>query len=431
MKSIENKLEKYLGLQKSIQQKNEDAINKALNTVLIQNGPIHINCPFNEPLYDMVDELSVNPKEIAVGVPEVIEEDLTPFIKIWNSAKRKLILVGVQAPNTVEQQYLDVLANDESVIVLTETTSNCHHKQFFPSIDKLIAPLNSSEFEALQPDLIITFGGLIVSKKIKQFLREYKSKHHWHIGENTANDTFFVLNKVFKMPINHFFSTFLNRVEAVSSNYQPYWQEKMNLRREKHKDYLKEIPFSDFKVFDYILKSIPNNSLFQVSNSSAIRYIQLFDVNKTLQVFCNRGTSGIDGSTSTAIGTASVVEKQTVFVTGDLSFFYDSNALWNQYIPKSFRIILINNSGGGIFRILPGHKNTPNFDAFFETKHNLNAKALCEMYGFNYEHTQNEDELETALVSFYSESDEPKLLEIFTPSEKNDDILLQYFKYIK
>ncbi|MCK5401460.1 MAG: 2-succinyl-5-enolpyruvyl-6-hydroxy-3-cyclohexene-1-carboxylate synthase, partial [Flavobacteriaceae bacterium] len=192
-------------------------------------------------------------------------------------------------------------------------------------------------------------------------------------------------------------------------------------------NYLQEIPFSDLKVFEIILKNIPNNNTLQLGNSSAVRYAQLFDLNKTLKVFCNRGTSGIDGSTSTAIGAASVIDEQTIFITGDLSFFYDSNALWNNYIPNNFRIIVINNGGGGIFRILPGDKNTENFDTYFETKHHLKAKHLCDMYGFKYESASNETELESALSMFYSNDERPKLLEIFTPRTINDEILLNYF----
>jgi len=171
--------------------------------------------------------------------------------------------------------------------------------------------------------------------------------------------------------------------------------------------------------------------VLQLSNSSTIRYAQLFNIDSTIEVYCNRGTSGIDGSTSTAIGFASVSVKQTTLITGDLSFFYDSNALWNNYIPNNFRIIVINNQGGGIFRILPGQKNTDNFDTYFETTHHLNASHLCKMYNFEYHCALNEDELAEELSGFYSESSQPKLLEIFTPKNLNDEILLKYFEFIK
>jgi len=431
IKSIENKLEKYIGLQQNIQQQNEVEINKALNTSLIQSGPVHINIPFEEPLYDRVEALSVTPEVIEPLIPEILNEDYNEFAKLWNKAKLKLILVGVSYPNRIEQQFLNELAKDDSVIVLTETTSNLHQESFFPSIDKLIAPLTDIELQVLKPDLLLTFGGLVVSKKVKRFLRDYQPKEHWHVGETRANDTFYVLNKHFRMSENHFFSHFLKYTKVTESTYNKYWQSVMLKRRIKHENYIKQIPFSDFKVFAVLLKNMPNNILLQVGNSSAIRYLQLFDINKTLEVFCNRGTSGIDGSTSTAIGASVVSNKQTVFITGDLSFFYDSNALWNNYIPKNFRIIIINNAGGGIFRILPGHKNTENFDTYFETKHHLNASHLCEMFGFEYLKANNEESLVTSLQDFYVKSSAPKLLEIFTPSEINDSILLDYFKAIK
>jgi len=156
----------------------------------------------------------------------------------------------------------------------------------------------------------------------------------------------------------------------------------------------------------------------------------LFDVNKTLRVFCNRGTSGIDGSTSTAIGAAFSVKENTVFITGDISFFYDSNALWNNYIPSNFRIIIINNGGGGIFRFIPGPKESNALD-YFETPHNLTAEHLCKMHNFEYFIVNNEAELDEQLSNFYEESKLPKLLEIFTPREENDQILKAYFNNLK
>lgn len=171
--------------------------------------------------------------------------------------------------------------------------------------------------------------------------------------------------------------------------------------------------------------------MLQLSNSSTIRYAQLFPQKESITVFCNRGTSGIDGSTSTAIGASMVVNRPTVFVTGDLSFFYDSNALWNRYTPSDFRIIIINNAGGGIFRILPGPKNTPVFDSYFETVHNLSANHLCEMYGWDYKRATDENSLHLSLSTFYSTGDKPKVLEVFTPRLENDEILLKYFSFLR
>jgi len=172
---------------------------------------------------------------------------------------------------------------------------------------------------------------------------------------------------------------------------------------------------------------LPKNIQLQLSNSSVIRYSQLFDWDKSIEVFCNRGTSGIDGSTSTAIGAAYITNRQTIFVTGDISFLYDSNALWNNYIKNNFRIILINNSGGGIFRLIPGPKSTNVFD-FFESPHHLNAKHLARMYGLEYNSAVNETELDLCFSSFYDNIKIPKLLEIFTPPSDNELVLKKYFE---
>ena len=434
LKSLENKLERLFGLQQGIQKQNESDINEAINTAIYKKGPVHINVPFDEPLYEMVDKLSVNPKteDVVVKSKKIDDRLLNDLVDQWYNATKKMVVVGVNTPNSIEQKWLDELAEDESVIVFTETTSNIHHPDFFPSIDKIIAPLTDKEFKDLQPDILVTFGGMIVSKKIKAFLRQYKPKYHWHIDERKANDTFFCLDYHLKTSPNQFFSDFFERVSHVTkSDYHEFWKSVKKHRSSKHKAYLETIPFSDLKVFGTVLKAIPKHTILQLANSATVRYAQLFSLSKTLEIYCNRGTSGIDGSTSTALGFAVVSKKQTTFITGDLSFFYDSNALWNNYIPKSFRIIVINNGGGGIFRILPGQKNTKNFDTFFETKHNLSAKQLCEMYNFEYLSANSSDNLSVGLNGFFEASKYPKLLEIFTPSTINDEVLLNYFKFIK
>jgi 2-succinyl-5-enolpyruvyl-6-hydroxy-3-cyclohexene-1-carboxylate synthase len=166
----------------------------------------------------------------------------------------------------------------------------------------------------------------------------------------------------------------------------------------------------------------------QISNSSAIRYAQLIAINPSIEVFCNRGTSGIDGSTSTAIGAAVGQTKQTTLITGDIGFLYDSNALWNSYIPNNFKIILINNGGGGIFRILPGHQETTVFNTFFETSHQLTAQHLANMYGLDYLAANNQETLDFSLKKLFDQNEKPAILEIFTQTTLNDAILLQFFK---
>ncbi|ETN95324.1 2-succinyl-5-enolpyruvyl-6-hydroxy-3-cyclohexene-1-carboxylate synthase [Zhouia amylolytica] len=424
-------------LQNGIQHYNSFEVNKAINIAIGKKGPVHINVPFEEPLYQMIERptVAINPDHLKDENFDSDNEELSAYVDIWNASERKMILVGVNPPNAIEQRLLNILGKDDSVIVFTETTSNLSHEKFFPGIDKIIAPIekdvNSEQlFAELRPDVLLTFGGMVVSKKIKAFLRKYQPNHHWHVDTKKAYDTFKCLGKHFETTPNEFLESFLPQTKSVESEYHPHWFKVQNYRRKKHKEYLSEIPFTDFKAFDQLLTAIPDNYQLQLSNSSTIRYAQLFEINERTTVFCNRGTSGIDGSTSTAIGAATVSDEPTLLISGDLSFFYDSNALWNNYIKNTFRIIVINNSGGGIFRILPGHKNTDNFDTYFETKHNLQADHLCEMYGFEYLKAENASEVEEGLSTFFNSSDKPKLLEIFTPRQLNDEVLLKYFEFL-
>ncbi|KAF2337171.1 2-succinyl-5-enolpyruvyl-6-hydroxy-3-cyclohexene-1-carboxylic-acid synthase [Flavobacterium daemonense] len=410
---------------------NDLKINKAIETAILQRGPVHINAPFEEPLYETVETLSVQPKITILEekVPTKIIDNSEETASIWNSAKRKLILIGgINEVNSIEQEILENFANDPSIVVLTETTSNLHHSSFINSIDTLITPFDDSDFKELEAEVLITFGGMIVSKRIKAFLRKYKPAHHWHIDTLRAYDTFNALSKHFVMEPNDFFKDLLPKTEFVASNYFKKIDKIYSLRNKRKEEYLKKIPFSDFKVFEKIIKSLPKNSQLQISNSSAIRYAQLIDIDDSIEVFCNRGTSGIDGSTSTAIGAAVANEKQNIFVTGDISFLYDSNALWNSYIPKNFKIILINNGGGGIFRILPGHEEKPVFNTYFETSHHLTAEHLAKMYKFRYLQASDNESLQKGISDLYFDDNSPVILEIFTPTAQNDVILKQYFK---
>ena len=311
---------------------------------------------------------------------------------------------------------------------MTESTSNLHHPNFITNIDTVITPFTQKDFLKLQPRILVTFGGMIVSKRIKAFLRLYKPKHHWHIDEHRAYDTFGILTKHFQVTPNQFFKQFLPFAKIVVSDYSTNFKSVRDVRQEKHKRYLSNIPFSDFKVFEKIIPSLPKHSQLQISNSSAIRYAQLFDIDSSIEVFCNRGTSGIDGCTSTAIGAAVGSENQTTLITGDIGFLYDSNALWNNYIPKDFKIILINNGGGGIFRILPGHQETDTFTTFFETSHCLTAEHLAKMYQLDYYTASDEKSLEDGLKCLYNQNEKPSILEVFTPTKENEKILLHYFK---
>lgn len=406
------------------------ALSKAFSLLRQVKGPIHINAPFNEPLYETV--ATINDFRFIAEESDLQDTiDYENLASQWNSAKKKMILVGVHSPNAALEILLDKVADDPSVLVFTETTSNLYNKRFVNSIDNLIFNLTEEEFTSLQPDILLTFGGMIVSKKIKKFLRDYSPKEHWHVNELRAFDTYQVLSKHLKIDSHSFFKHFCELVDYDNkSTYESTWTHYKQRIREKHNHYIKTAPYSDLKVFEQVLKVIPDFSEVQFSNSAIIRYSQLFEMNSTITVFCNRGTSGIDGSTSTALGAAYATQKPTTLITGDLSFFYDSNALWNNYIPSDVRIVIINNSGGGIFKIIPGPKKSTALK-YFETPHCLTAEHLCVMFGFEYSTAHNLKTLAEEVVGFYDKSGKPKVLEVFTPSDLNDLVLKEYINNLK
>lgn len=407
---------------------NDRLINDAINLAVQQSGPTHINVPFEEPLYETVNHLTVSPLIVKS------DSSIQPFVldaatlQIWNAATKKMILVGTLDPNSIEQEVLSKLANDPSVLVLTETTSNLHHENFLATIDTIITPFTETDFKNFQPELLLTFGGMVISKRIKSFLRTYQPTHHWHADTLRAYDTFGCLTRHFIVQPNVFFKQLLGLATSTSSDYQNIGLKIKEQRKINHNRYLATIPFCDFKVFEQINHLLPEDSQVQISNSSSIRYMQLFEWLPSIVMYCNRGTSGIDGSTSTAIGAAVGSKKPIILVTGDVSFFYDSNALWNNYIPADFKIILINNGGGGIFRILPGHEENEIFNTFFETSHCLTAESLAKMYRFKYRIASTETTLNQELTAFFEDNNQPQLLEIFTPTKENDSLLKNYFK---
>ncbi|EHO09206.1 2-succinyl-5-enolpyruvyl-6-hydroxy-3-cyclohexene-1-carboxylic-acid synthase [Myroides odoratimimus] len=425
----ENHIVYNANLTEEASNENDILINNAINTAIAQKGPVHINAPFEEPLYNTVEELTVTPTIINLETLPLQFKEFDQYIDSYKEATKKLILVGVNTPDALSQEMIDWLANDPSVIIMTETTSNLHHPHCVEHIDRIITTFSEEDFLTFQPDLLITFGGMVISKRIKAFLRKYKPAQHWHIDTLRHYDTYNALNKAVLDTPENFFQTIKENVEHyTTSNYYSWMQSIVTARLTKHESYLKTIPFSDLSVFETLFAKLPKGTQLQISNSSAIRYAQLIKIDASNPVYCNRGTSGIDGSTSTAIGAAVATQKPTLLITGDIGFLYDSNGLWNNYIPKDFKILLLNNGGGGIFRILPGHKETPVFNTYFETSHHHTAEHLAKMYNFKYQTATNKEELEQQCQLFFEDNNGPAILEVFTPTEVNNTVLSNYFR---
>ena len=420
-------------LQKSIQKNNEEIIEIAFNLSINKMQPVHLNVPMEEPLYEFNDFPSISVKVKKKTEKNLSLTDLENFYKEINKASKIMILIGVSDGNILSKKSIQKINSCSSIIVMKEHTSNVFNESFISNIDRLIGPIelqsnSDSVFDELSPEIIISLGGMIISKKIKSFLRNYKPRKHFHIGNNISKDSFYSGVEHINTTANKFFENIdLNKSD---SKYFEKWNQLDYSKLDLHNRYMKVINFSDLKVFEILTNWIPKKYNIQVANSTPIRYFQLFDLKNKNMMFANRGTSGIDGSTSTAIGSSVQNDSPVLLVTGDLSFFYDVNALWNKHIPKNFRIIIINNSGGGIFKILPGFKENNLFSEFIETQHNLSARLIAKMFNFNYTRVSTKFGLNLYLRTFFKNSKKPKILEIKTSSVKSTKILKEYFRYL-
>ena len=406
----------------------------AIETAFKRRGPVHINMPFDEPLYQIVEKEFPETGHIQTEFPDKIYDVafLEQFEQKWQAAKQKMILVGQHQPSEFLQLQLNKLAEDTSVIILTENIANVTNGKFINNIDQVIFSLDDNRLEDLKPDILITIGRNIVSKKIKQFLRQHQPQEHWHV-EKTAlpPDTFEALTQHFDTAPEMFLSQFLFLVKPVTSDYQQKWLDIKQKHKQIHQKFLQKTGFSDLKTFELISQNIPGGYMVQWSNSSTIRYAQLFDYKPDIIHFSNRGTSGIDGSTSTAAGAAYASGKPVLLVTGDISFLYDSNGLWHKYLPDNFKIILINNGGGEIFNFIPGPSQTGAINEFFATKHQYDAAKLAEMYHLGYQKVTNLDELQSGIQKLFATNKQAQLLEIDTKEVDNAGVLKAYFSNLK
>jgi 2-succinyl-5-enolpyruvyl-6-hydroxy-3-cyclohexene-1-carboxylate synthase len=396
------------------------------------SGPIHINVPLAESLYEEYQGAKgdSDARLIRRGrtSARLEKSELQHFVSKLNECTKILVLVGMGERNPDFQSQLEKFASYPAVTVLTETTSNLHSKNFIGCIDRLIMSFDDEDHSDFRPDLLITLGSHIISKKIKALLRSYDIQEHWHVDPDPQMiDTYTCLSVGVRCAPGAFFKQLNAVYEGVPSNYHQKWLLRDNEHQKTHNEYIDQVSFSDFQVVGRVLRKVPPGSNLQMGNSSVVRYIQLFDAKDNIQYSGNRGTSGIDGCTSTASGAATASQTPTTLISGDIAFFYDSNALWNENLPRWLKIIVINNGGGGIFRIIDGPASTPVLEKFFETKHHLRAKNLAAMYGLNYFHAENLAELDQGLENLYR-SDKCGILEVITPRIENDKVLKDYFK---
>jgi 2-succinyl-5-enolpyruvyl-6-hydroxy-3-cyclohexene-1-carboxylate synthase len=399
-------------------------------------GPVHINLPFAEPIYQQIESLAIpvnaNPFKPAEWV--LPENEMVGLAAIWNQSPAKLLIAGMMEPSDQLRVLLKKLAADDSVVILSETTSNLNECCTVACIDRVISTIQLEETRAFKPDLLVTFGGNVVSKMIKAFIRDHKPTRHWNIHPaDFKMDTYQSLTDPIKMEPAVFFNTLIDRITHQKSEYKSTWLDRAERSEIRHQKFLVNCEYSDLKVFEKLLQSIPEGSNLHLGNSTPVRYAQLFRATNNYRYNSNRGTSGIDGTVSTAAGAAWENGQPTTVITGDLGFLYDSNALLNHHLKGNLRIIIINNGGGGIFRFIPGPDSTDQLETYFETHHNWNAKYLAMNFDIPYYFACNMNELDQLLPQFYQdqENSRPAILEIRTPTRKNAELLRAYFNYLK
>jgi len=417
-------VKKSVGLPEIQNEEDEWYCNRLINEALLESnhhgrGPVHINIPISEPLFRTGGEEIPGVRMIerfqSFDSPN---ENTDKLISRLSAYDRCMLIVG-QMP---AYSFLDTAAGEalnKRFVIFTEHIGNLSHSVLaLRNIDTVLYALSVERRKELIPDLLITFGGDILSKRLKKFLRTYPPQAHWHISAGgEVVDLFGAVTTIIETEPY----SFLQKIAALPGKLKTYpsqWKILSDLIPEP------QFPYSEQAAIGAFLKRLPPKSVLHLGNSSPVRYAQLYSVPSGIDVFCNRGTSGIEGSLSTAVGYASASDKLNFIIIGDLSFFYDINALWNGYIRNNLRILLLNNGGGEIFYSLPGLTMTEQTRRFITGTHTTSAKSRAVESGFNYMPAHNNDELTEALIVFtqLEPTPQPLLLEVF--SDQKEDILL-------
>lgn len=402
----------------------KEALNKTKDLPM---GPVHINIPLREPFYPQVDEqypfdtTDLEPNLDLLQPTFKLREESVVQLKTQLKKYKKILLVpGQQRPDLKIKHLLKSIAANHQAIVITDAISNMSQDNTIKHHDIFL--INQSE--EMVPELIISFGKSIISKALKLFLRK-NNIAHWHIQpEGQVPDTFQNLNQIIRLNPESFLDFFKIEANKLDPTFENRWRKADEIVKNKLPALLDQAPFSELKTLDKVLKALPTYGKIHIANSMAVRNVNFLGLGgDDLEIICNRGTSGIDGSNSTAVGCTFTTKEPVVLLTGDMAFFYDRNAFWHQYNLPNLRIILFNNQGGGIFRMIDGPSKLPELDEYFETKQKLDGKHLADEFNFQYQIVKSMDELQSGLQTFFDKSLNPKLLEIKCDSETNTNTL--------
>jgi 2-succinyl-5-enolpyruvyl-6-hydroxy-3-cyclohexene-1-carboxylate synthase len=392
----------------------------------VQQGPVHINVPLREPLYP-TDKKNVFPrthmrvKDSDFTRLSVKEADVEAVKQAWNKSARKLIIIGQHPPSRNLRHALNVFTNHDDVGIIADVVSNQHEVSPSPLHDFICTNADDGTMTALEPDLVISLGGPLVSKPLKTWLKQKKPRYHFRLQPAKEKvDTYNNVTSLIRCMPEQFLDSFINaaRLKPKEKVYAAAWRQANERAATAIRKFTAAKTWSELHAVRILLDQVPEGTQMQVANSTPIRYLSLLGVPaRKLEVFANRGTSGIDGCSSTAVGAALVNEKITTLITGDLAFFYDRNAFWNYVVPPNLRIIMLNNHGGGIFNLINGPSMHPEVD-YFTTSHHLDASAFAEQHNIEYYSRNSADDLSKIMKMFFKPSRRARMLELsFSPRE--------------
>ncbi len=413
-------------------------INEALHALTSPvKGPVHIDVPVSEPFFDFSRLSLPVERRVTQYVFRPVSSAFPSSLKsVLRNSRRILLVIGQRSCFGEEKKDgLDSLLQalrQKGVAVLSEQLGNVDGS--FRHVDEFLV---SERRKDMRPDLVISLGGHLVSKRLKKWLREGASYAHWLVSEDDSMpDVFQHLTATVKVDDYTFLSGMAEALVDYQSDYQRKWAE-ISLALDKAK---KEIALSycDIQVVRLFVDRLNSlwdslrGSVAQVANSNMVRTLGLFDLPEGMAVYCNRGVNGIEGSLSTACGFSLYQEKGLTFcLIGDLSFFYDMNALWHGGLPSTLRVLLINNGNGQIFHQLPGLRS-PYLKSYISASHSFHAKGWAEEAGFDYLRVDNLASLTEAWTLFFSlKAEKPVLLEVITDSKEDERNTHEFYNTLK
>jgi 2-succinyl-5-enolpyruvyl-6-hydroxy-3-cyclohexene-1-carboxylate synthase len=401
-------------------------------------GPVHINVPVREPFYPVDKEPLRCSKDITVIVDtpaeQIMPSDTWQTLEKTLAGNKKILLVaGQNQGDPLLGEAVREVSTLWKIPVITEHISNLPN--FAGRISHHDEILSADGAYNLAPDIVISFGKSILSKKLKTLLRSHAALQHWHVGhELPAPDPFGALSRVVPMrPLRFFQAMAASKGFIGQTAYLRRWTSGEEWAERNMQIFFPVKDFGEYEAVKMVLEGIPRDAVLHLANSMPVRYAQALcaHIPENVPVYSNRGTSGIDGCSSTMVGHALANDALHVLLTGDMAFLYDRNAFWHNQVPSNIRIIVLNNGGGGIFRLIPGPDRQPELETFLETKQKQNAANTAADFGFTYYHCTTRKGLSSVLRDFYSASTGPTLLEITSPGKTNQKVWRSFVEHVK